>query len=127
MRVLITGHKGYIGSIMVPMFQAEGHEIIGLDNELFDGCIFGNSSICNGIPDIPYMRKDIRDVKLSDLKGYDAIVHLCALSNDPLGNFNPEVTLEINYGASVKLAKLAKKAGVQRFLYTSSCLSLIHI
>jgi len=121
MRVLITGHKGYIGSVMVPMFQSEGYEIIGLDNDLFDGCIFGDSSICRGIPDIPYMRKDIRDVKRPDLNGFDAVVHLCALSNDPLGNFNPEVTLEINYEASVKLAKLAKEAGVQRYLYTSSC------
>jgi nucleoside-diphosphate-sugar epimerase len=120
-RVLMTGHKGYIGSVMVPMFQAEGYEIIGLDNDLFEGCIFGDSSICKGIPDIPYMRKDIRDVKRSDLKGFDAVVHLCALSNDPLGNFNPEVTLEINYDASVRLAKLAKEAGVQRYLYTSSC------
>ncbi|MBN2604102.1 MAG: SDR family oxidoreductase [Candidatus Thermoplasmatota archaeon] len=121
MRVLITGHKGYIGSVMVPMFQAEGYDVVGLDSDLFDGCIFGDSSICNGIPNIPYMRKDIRDVKLSDLKNIDAVVHLCALSNDPLGNFNPEVTFEINYKASVKLAKLAKKAGVHRYLYTSSC------
>src|SRR3990170_3757876 len=121
MRVLVTGHKGYIGMIMVPMLQAEGFDIIGLDNDLFDGCIFGDQSICGGIPDIPYVRKDIRDVELSDLRGVDAVVHLCALSNDPLGNFNPEMTYEINHEASVRLAKLAKKAGVQRYLFSSSC------
>ena len=121
MHVLVTGHKGYIGTIMVPMIQAEGFEVTGLDNDLFDGCIFGDPSISGGIPDIPYVRKDIRDVELSDLRGIDAVVHLCALSNDPLGDFNPEMTLEINYEASVRLAKLAKKAGVQRYLFSSSC------
>jgi len=121
MRVLVTGHKGYIGTIMVPMLQAEGFNVIGLDNDLFDGCIFGDQSICGGIPNIPYVRKDVRDVELSDLRGCDAVVHLCALSNDPLGYFNPEMTLEINYEASVRLAKLAKKAGIQRYLFSSSC------
>jgi len=121
MRVLVTGHKGYIGTIMVPMLQAEGFDVTGLDNDLFDGCVFGDQTIYGGIPDIPYVRKDIRDVELSDLRGVDAIVHLCALSNDPLGNFNPQMTYEINHEASVKLAKLAKKAGVQRYLFSSSC------
>lgn len=121
MRVLITGHKGYIGSVMVPMFQDAGYEVVGLDNDLFDGCIFGDRSICGDIPNIPYIRKDIRDIESSDLKGFNAVIHLCALSNDPLGYFNPEMTLEINHEASVKLAKLAKKAGVQRYLFSSSC------
>ncbi|MCZ2809143.1 MAG: SDR family oxidoreductase [Candidatus Bathyarchaeota archaeon] len=121
MRVLVTGHKGYIGTVMVPMLQADGFDVIGLDNDLFDGCVFGDQSICGGIPDIPYRRKDIRDVEVSDLRGVDAVVHLCALSNDPLGNFNPQMTYEINHGASVKLAKLARKAGVQRYLFSSSC------
>jgi len=121
MRVLITGHKGYIGAIMVPMFQAQGYEVLGLDNDLFDTCVFGDRAIGCGIPDIPYIKKDIRDVKPSDLRGCDAVVHLCALSNDPLGYFNPDVTYEINHKASVKLARLAKKAGVQRFLFSSSC------
>jgi len=121
MRVLVTGHKGYIGTIMVPMLQAEGYEVVGLDNDLFDGCVFGDESICGGTPNIPYIRKDIRDVERSDLRGIDAVVHLCALSNDPLGYFNPEMTLEINHKASVKLAKLAKKAGIQRYLFASSC------
>ena len=121
MRVLVTGHKGYIGAIMVPMLQAEGFEITGLDNDLFEGCIFGDQSTSGCIPNVPYIRKDIRDVELSDLRGFDAVVHLCALSNDPLGYFNPEMTLEINFEASVRLAKLAKKAGVQRYLFSSSC------
>jgi nucleoside-diphosphate-sugar epimerase len=121
MRVLVTGHKGYIGCIMVQMLQAKNYDVIGLDNDLFDGCVFGDKSICGTIPDIPYIRKDIRDIELSNLKGIDLVVHLCALSNDPLGNFNPDITYEINYQGSVKLAKLAKQAGVQRFVFSSSC------
>jgi nucleoside-diphosphate-sugar epimerase len=121
MRILVTGHKGYIGTIMVPMLQAEGYEVVGLDSNIFDGCVFGDQSICGGIPNIPHVEKDIRDVELSDLRGCDAVVHLCALSNDPLGNFNPDITYEINYEGSVKLATLAKKAGVQRFVFSSSC------
>lgn len=121
MRVLVTGHKGYIGAIMVPMLQAEGYQVIGLDNDLFEGCIFGNDAVCGAIPKIPYIRKDIRDVEPSDLEGIDAVIHLCALSNDPLGNFNPEMTLQINHEASVRLAKLVKEAGVQRYIFTSSC------
>jgi nucleoside-diphosphate-sugar epimerase len=121
MRVLVTGHRGYIGSIMVPMLQEAGFEVVGLDNELFEGCIFGDRSICNDIPNVPYVRKDIRDIVSSDLQKCDAVVHLCALSNDPLGYFNPEMTFEINYEGSVRLAKLAKKIGVQRLVYTSSC------
>ncbi len=121
MRVLVTGHKGYIGSIMVPMLQAKGYDVIGLDSDLFDGCVFGDESICNVVPSIPYLKKDIRDVEVSDLEGIDFVVHLCALSNDPLGNFNPDITYEINYEGSLKLAQLAKKAGVQRLVFSSSC------
>jgi len=121
MRVLVTGHKGYIGAVMVPMLQAEGYDVIGLDSDLFDGCIFGDRTIRGDIPDIPYVKKDVRDVKRSDLQGCDAVVHLCALSNDPLGYFNPDVTYEINHKASVKLAKIAKKAGVKRYLFSSTC------
>jgi nucleoside-diphosphate-sugar epimerase len=121
MRVLITGHKGYIGSIAAPLLQAQGFEVVGIDNDLYEGCNFGEASFYGGFPNIPYIRKDIRDVQLSDLKGVDAVVHLCALSNDPLGDLNPEITFEINYEASVRLAKLAKQAGAQRFIFMSSC------
>jgi nucleoside-diphosphate-sugar epimerase len=120
-RVLVTGHKGYIGKIAVPLLQAQGFDVSGIDNDLFEGCNFGEASFYGKVPDIPYLRKDIRDVELSDFKGIDAVVHLCALSNDPLGNLNPEITFEINYEASVKVAKLAKQAGAQRFIFMSSC------
>jgi nucleoside-diphosphate-sugar epimerase len=121
MKILVTGNNGYIGTVMVPMLQAAGFEVTGLDSDLFKSCVFGNPSITGAIANIPYLRKDIRDVELSDLKGYDAVVHLCALSNDPLGNLNPRVTYEINHEASVRLAKLAKSAGVERYVLSSSC------
>ena len=121
MHVLVTGNKGYIGTVMVPMLQAAGFEVSGFDSDLFEGSVFGDVSTTGGIPSIPYLRKDIRDVELSDLKGVDAIVHLCALSNDPLGNLNPKITYEINHEGSVRLAKLAKKAGIRRFVFSSSC------
>src|SRR5438132_751051 len=116
MKVLMTGHKGYIGSVMAPMFRSAGHTVIGLDNCLFEGCTFGESPA-----EIPERRLDLRNVQRSDLEGFDAVVHLAALSNDPLGNFNPQCTYDINHVASVRLARLAKKAGVPRFLYASSC------
>ena len=121
MRVMVTGNNGYIGTIAAPMLQAHGFEVVGLDNDLFEGCNFGEPSFYGNVHNIPYLRKDIRDVELSNLKGIDAVVHLCALSNDPLGNLNPELTFEINYEASVRLAKLAKQAGAQRFIFMSSC------
>lgn len=116
MNVLITGHNGYIGSVMVSVLQAAGHHVTGLDTYFFEGCTF--------IPDehfVPSLRKDIRDLTLRDVQGFEAIVHLAALSNDPLSDFNPALTYEINHAASVHLAKLAKEAGVQRFLFASSC------
>src|SRR5262245_45801851 len=116
MRVLMTGHKGYIGSVMAPFFRAAGHDVVGLDNYLFEGCTFGECP-----PEIPAKRVDLRDVRRSDLEGFDAVVHLAAISNDPLGNVNPECTFDINHRASVRLATLAKEAGVPRFLYASSC------
>jgi nucleoside-diphosphate-sugar epimerase len=115
-KVLVTGHNGYIGTVMVPMLQAAGHEVIGLDSYLFATCTFGEEA-----PDIPALRLDIRDVQVADLEGFDAILHLAALSNDPLGDLNPECTYDINYHASVRLARRAKQAGVSRFLYSSSC------
>src|SRR5262249_55813624 len=116
MQVLMTGHKGYIGSVMAPLFRSAGHTVVGLDNYLFEGCTFGDCP-----PEIPAKRLDLRDVERADLEGFDAVVHLAALSNDPLGNFNPECTYAINHRASVRLAELAKEAGVPRFLYASSC------
>jgi nucleoside-diphosphate-sugar epimerase len=116
MKVLMTGHKGYIGSVMAPMFQRAGHTVVGLDNYLFEDCTFGECP-----PEIPARRIDLRDVQRTDLEGFDAVVHLAALSNDPLGDFNPESTFDINHRASVRLAELAKEAGVPRFLYASSC------
>lgn len=116
MRVLVTGHLGYIGTVMVPMLIAEAHEVVGLDSDLFERCTFGD-----GIQNIPELKKDIRDVEVSDLDGFDAVIHLAGLSNDPLGDLNPELTYEINHAASVRLASLAKEAGVTRFIFSSSC------
>jgi len=98
------------------MLLAAKHEVVGLDSDLFERCTFGE-----GIEEIPEIRKDIRDVEAADVEGFDAILHLAGLSNDPLGNLNPELTYEINYRASVKLAKLAKEAGVTRYIFSSSC------
>jgi nucleoside-diphosphate-sugar epimerase len=116
MRVLVTGHNGYIGPAVVAALQDAAHDVVGLDSDLFDGCGLGEQ-----LPIIPAMRMDIRDVRATDLAGFDAIVHLAALSNDPLGDLDPELTFEINHRASVRLAELAKAAGVQRFLFSSSC------
>ena len=116
MRVLVTGHDGYIGTVLVPLFQASGHEVTGLDSGLFSECIFGEDQTPP-----PSLCKDIRDVERSDLEGFDAVVHLAAISNDPLGDLNPQCTYDINHRASVELARCAKEAGVQRFLYSSSC------
>ena len=121
MRVLVTGNNGYIGTVMTQMLLSEGFKVTGLDNDFFEGSIFGDASVTGGIAPISYLRKDLRDVTLSDLKDVDAIFHLCALSNDPLGNFNPAITYEINHEGSVRLAKLAKEMGIQRFVFSSSC------
>ncbi len=106
---------------MLPMLIAEGHHVLGLDSDLFEGCIFGDSEIYGESPCINYLKKDIRDVNSSDLRDVDTIIHLCALSNDPLGDFNPDITYEINHKASVNLARIAKQGGVNRFIFTSSC------
>jgi nucleoside-diphosphate-sugar epimerase len=115
---MVTGHQGYIGTVMVPMLLKSGHDVVGLDSNLYERCTFDAGGT---IANVPQIRKDIRDVGREDLKGLDAIIHLCALSNDPLGNFRPELTYEINHRASVRLATLAKEAGVKRFLLASSC------
>jgi nucleoside-diphosphate-sugar epimerase len=116
MKVLLTGHKGYIGAVAGPMMQAAGHEVVGLDSDLFAGCDFGKKPSA-----IPEIRKDLRDVALDDLAGFDAVAHLAALSNDPLGNIDSRLTYDINHKASVRLAELAKSAGVKRFVFSSSC------
>ena len=117
MRVLVTGHHGYIGTVLTPMLLAAGHEVVGLDSDLFSASTFGEWQP----EDFPSIKKDVRDVELTDLKGIDAVMHLAGLSNDPLGDLNPDLTLEINHRASVHLAKLAKQAGVERFIFSSSC------
>jgi nucleoside-diphosphate-sugar epimerase len=116
MRVLVTGHHGYIGTVLTPMLAAAGHEVVGLDSDLFTACAYGEWH-----ETVPSIRKDVRDVTLHDLEGFDAVLHLAGLSNDPLGDLNPGLTLEINHQASVHLAELAKQAGVQRFIFSSSC------
>lgn len=117
MKVLLTGHDGYIGAVMVPMLEAAEHEVVGLDTYFFETCTFGYESGRG----VQALRKDVRDVELRELEGFDAVIHLAALSNDPLGDLNPECTYEINHRASVRLAALAKGAGVGRFLQSSSC------
>jgi len=116
MHVLVTGHAGYIGAVLVPMLLDANHEVTGLDADFFAGCDFNG-----GLVDVPAIRKDIRDVALADFKDFDAVIHLAALSNDPLSDLNPESTYEINHRASVRLAQLAKAGGVSRFLFSSSC------
>jgi nucleoside-diphosphate-sugar epimerase len=116
LRVLVTGHDGYIGTVLVPLFQGAGHQVVGLDSGLFSECVFGEEGAG---PET--LRKDVRDVTPADLDGFDAVVHLAAISNDPLGDLNPECTYDINHRASVALARAAKQAGVERFLYSSSC------
>jgi nucleoside-diphosphate-sugar epimerase len=101
---------------MVPMLLAAQHEVVGLDSDLYRNSTFGTE-----MPTIPELKKDLRDVETSDLKGFDAVIHLAGLSNDPLGDLNPSLTYEINHLASVRLAKLAKDAGVSRYLFSSSC------
>jgi nucleoside-diphosphate-sugar epimerase len=116
MRVLVTGHNGYIGSVLVPMLVRAGHEVTGLDNYLYGDCTFGDDVL-----DPPSLRMDIRDVEIADFEGFDAVMHLAAISNDPVGDLNPDTTYEINHRAAVRVATLAKQARVPRFIFSSSC------
>ena len=117
MRVLVTGHNGYIGTVLTPMLIKAGHDVVGLDTDLFADCTFGSDVDLT----IPTINKDVRDVDSADLVGFDAVLHLAGLSNDPLGNLNPDLTFDINHLASVRLAELCKEAGVQRYIFSSSC------
>ena len=116
MRVLVTGHNGYIGSILTGVLTGAGFEVVGLDSYLFADCTFGPER-----PQVPSLRKDVRDVDRADLEGFDAVCHLAGISNDPVGDLNADVTYEINHRATVRLARLAKEAGVSRFVFSSSC------
>jgi nucleoside-diphosphate-sugar epimerase len=116
MKVLVTGHDGYIGCVLAPMLRAAGYTVVGLDNYLFGDCGFGRH-----VADIEALRMDVRDVERRHLEGFDAVLHLAAISNDPVGDLNPDCTYDINYRATVRLAELAKEAGVPRFLFSSSC------
>jgi nucleoside-diphosphate-sugar epimerase len=117
MRVLVTGHRGYIGSVLVRELASAGHGIVGLDTGYFDDC-----RLVPDLVSVPSRRTDLRDLEPADLKGFDAVIHLAALSNDPIGNLNPDWTDEINFRGSVRLAELARAAGVRRFLFSSSCI-----
>ena len=116
MRVLLTGHKGYLGTVMAPVLAEAGHEVVGLDSGLFGECLLGPAPA-----DPPGVTVDLRDVHLDHLAGFDAVIHLAALSNDPLGALAPDLTYDINHRASTRLARLARDAGVARFLYASTC------
>ena len=117
MRILVSGAEGYIGTILTTFLLENGYDIVGLDTGFFNNCNLYNSYLKN----IEILRKDIRNVKPEDLKDFDAIIHLAELSNDPLGQIRPEVTIDINYNGSKRLANLAKIAGIKQFIYISSC------
>lgn len=116
MRVLVTGHKGYIGTALVPMLLDNGHDVLGLDTDLYRACTYTGSMV-----DVPSLVVDVREIEPQHVQGCDAVIHLAALSNDPLGSLNPRITREINEQASVRLARLSRDAGSRRFLFASSC------
>lgn len=116
MRVLVTGDTGYIGSVMVPMLARDGFQVVGVDADLFAACIFEPPEAGG-----QHIHANILDLQATHLEGFDAVFHLAALSNDPLGDLNPTVTYEFNHAATVRLATLAKQAGVKRFIFSSSC------
>ena len=117
MRIMVTGHDGYIGTSLVPLFQAAGHTVLGVDSGLFSDCVFGlNDGAADSV-----LWLDVRDLRLEHFEGVDAVVHLAGISNDPLGDLNPQTTYDINHLATLHVAKLAKQAGVERFAFSSSC------
>lgn len=116
MKILVTGSDGYIGCVAAPFLANAGHDVTGMDSFLFADCSIGPEPAA-----IPTIRADVRDIDPSHLRGFDAVVHLAGISNDPLGDLSPNCTLGINYRASVRVAQLAKAAGVERFVFASSC------
>jgi nucleoside-diphosphate-sugar epimerase len=118
MRVLVTGHRGYIGVVLTRLLLREGHEVVGFDADLYRRCTFGGEGAIAPVAEIV---KDLRDVEVADLEEVDAVCHLAALSNDPLGNLDPQLTYDINWRASVRLADCARQAGVERWIFSSSC------
>jgi nucleoside-diphosphate-sugar epimerase len=118
MRLLVTGSRGYIGMVMVPMLLEDGHDVVGFDSDLYERCDYPAKGPRAAVPTI---RRDVRDATLDDLAGFDACIHLAALSNDPLGDLNPSITGDINFAGSARMAGLAKQAGVRRFILASSC------
>jgi nucleoside-diphosphate-sugar epimerase len=116
MKVLVTGHDGYIGHVLVPLLLDAGHEVVGFDSNLFQGCSLGSPGAA-----VEAIAKDVREITVEDLEGFDAVCHLAAVSNDPIGDLNPTSTYEINFLASIRVAQMAKLAGVERFVFSSSC------
>lgn len=116
MKILVTGHKGFIGTTMVPYLQSLGHTVRGIDSDLYRNSTYGSPP-----QPVEEIIKDVRDIEPADIEGIDAIVNLAALSNDVLGDLNPEVTYEINYRAVIRLAEIARKLGIQRYVFASSC------
>jgi nucleoside-diphosphate-sugar epimerase len=117
MRILVTGHTGYIGTVMAPMLQAADNEVVGLDSGFFEDCWLGSAPPAS----VPSIMRDLRDIVPSDLRGFDAVIHLAGISNDPVGELNEACTYAINHRASMRLAQAAREAGVPRFLFSSSC------
>lgn len=116
MKVLVTGHKGFIGVHLVDLLKAQGHFVVGCDLNLFQGCEWTSY-----VQPDKELIKDVRSLSQKDLEGIDCVMHLAAISNDPMGELNADITYSINRDASIRLASLAKKSGVPRFLFASSC------
>jgi nucleoside-diphosphate-sugar epimerase len=116
LNILVTGHNGYIGSVLLPLLEQADHDVVGLDTDIFAPCLFGEDG-----HEVESLQADVRDIESEDLAGFDAVIHLAAVCNDPVGDLNPQATYDINHLASVRVAEKAKEAGVERFLFASSC------